>query len=254
SVERYIGMIVDITERRKAEAERAHLEEQLREAQKMESIGRLAGGVAHDFNNLLTVINGYSDVMLARLNKKDPLRLSLAEIRKAGERGAELTTQLLAFSRKQVTEPKPVNLNQLIHENQEMFGRLIGEDVELVTNLEPAPGEVLADRGQIHQVLMNLIVNARDAMPEGGRLTLETKTAGLDEAQAATCPGAHPGIYVVLVVTDTGAGMDDNVRQRLFEPFFTTKAEGRGTGLGLSTVYGIVQQCGGWIAVESELG
>jgi PAS domain S-box-containing protein len=248
------GTVHDITERRQAEAERERLEEQLRQAQKLESIGRLAGGVAHDFNNLLTVINGYSDFLLEQMQEQDPLRSSLVEVRKAGERAADLTRQLLAFSRKQVVEPRPVNLNTLILDSREMLGRVVREDIEIVTELEPNPSEVMADPGRLHQVLLNLVVNARDAMPGGGRLTLRTSRLHLDPAAASLFPGAIPGFYAVLEVSDTGAGMSEEIQQRVFDPFFTTKGPGEGTGLGLSTVYGIVRQAGGWIKVESSPG
>jgi len=230
------------------------LEQQLRQAQKMESIGRLAGGIAHDFNNLLTVINGYSSLMLGRLDTRDPWWQSLNEIRKAGERAADLTKQLLAFSRKQVVEPKAIDLNRLVSENRDMLKRLIGEDVEFVTTLDPALGHVVADTGQFHQVLMNLVVNARDAMPTGGRLLIATENLEVTGESAAARTGAAPGNYASLIVADTGVGMSEEVRQHLFEPFFTTKGEGQGTGLGLATVYGIVRQHGGWVYVESEPG
>ena len=246
------GVSRDVTERNKTEEHRAKLQMQLLQAQKMESVGRLAGGVAHDFNNLLTVINGYSDLMLRRLDTHDPFHASLTEIRKAGGRAADLTRQLLAFSRKQVIEPKPLDLNQLISASRDMLSRLIGEDVEVAIHLARDLGYVFADSGQLHQVLMNLVVNARDAMPEGGRLTIETVRAGRDYANLP--PDAAPGEYALLTITDTGAGMDEETRKRAFEPFFTTKAEGVGTGLGLATVYGIVQQCGGWIDVASAPG
>ncbi|MCX6637306.1 MAG: PAS domain S-box protein, partial [Acidobacteria bacterium] len=244
----------DITERKRAERERALLEAELQQAQKMESVGRLAGGVAHDFNNLLTVINGHSDLMLGRLNEGDPLRNSLVEIRKAGGRAASLTQQLLAFSRKQIVEPKPVDLNQLVAETRDMLERLAGEDIELVTALAPGLGPVMADQGQLHQVLLNLVVNAKDAMPGGGRLTIETANVELDQDYAAAHSEIAPGPYVLLTVSDTGTGMDEETREHIFEPFFTTKGVGKGTGLGLSTVYGIVRQCGGWIWVYSEPG
>jgi two-component system cell cycle sensor histidine kinase/response regulator CckA len=236
---------VDVTEHRT-------LQEQYLQAQKLESIGRLAGGVAHDFNNLLTVINGYSDLALGRLQPADPLYAQLAEIRKAGRRAADLTQQLLAFSRKQVIQPRALDLNQVVTDSERMLRRLVGEDIELCTRLSPQAGWVMADPGQLHQILMNLAVNARDAMPDGGRLTIRT----CDESEAP--PGSRPpdilGRCSVLVVSDTGAGMDEGTRQRVFEPFFTTKGTGHGTGLGLSTVYGIVQQSGGRIEVVSEPG
>ena len=234
--------------------ERVALESQLRQSQKLESLGRLAGGVAHDFNNLLTVINGYSGLLLSKLEPNDAWWHSLDEIHKAGVRAAELTKQLLAFSRKQIAEPVPVDLNRLIQENQGFLKRVIGEDVEIVPLLCSNPGLVFADAGQIHQVLMNLAVNARDAMPQGGRLTIKTEVAGPDVSVPASDDRMARGPYVVMTVIDTGMGMDDDVRQHIFEPFFTTKEESKGTGLGLSMVYGIVQQSGGWIDCESELG
>lgn len=240
-----IGLIRDVTDR-------LATEEQLRHAQKMESVGRLAGGIAHDFNNLLTVINGYSDVMLHSLNKADPLWNSIDEIRKAGGRAADLTRQLLAFSRRQVVEPKPVSLNRLVTESWDMLGRLVGEDIEIVADLATEAGQVMADPGQLHQVLMNLVVNARDAMPEGGRLRIAISRVEVDQQTAASHSEGRPGSYVVLTVSDTGIGMSEETRQKIFEPFFTTKGEG--TGLGLSTVYGIVRQAGGWIEVDGGLG
>ncbi len=238
---------VDVTEHRV-------LQEQYLQAQKLESVGRLAGGVAHDFNNLLTVIGGYGNLALVSMAADDPLRSHIAEILKASDRAASLTSQLLAFSRKQVSQPRAMDLNALLIDSREMFARLVGEDVEIVTQLNHEPAFVLADPGQVHQVLMNLMVNARDAMPGGGRVTLETANVTLDEQFTELHPEVVPGSYVRLRVTDTGHGMDEETRQHLFEPFFTTKAQGRGTGLGLSTVYGIVRQGQGWIDVQSEIG
>jgi PAS domain S-box-containing protein len=244
----------DISDRKRAAAEQALLEAQLRQAQKMESVGRLAGGVAHDFNNHLTVINGYCDMLLASLPEGHPVRESVDEIRAAGERAAALTQQLLAFSRKQIAEPKPVSLNEVVADAGRMLRRLIGADIEIVTDLAAEPAVVIADRGQMNQVLMNLAVNARDAMPEGGKLVIETRLADVGEEFASLHPDARPGRFVVLSVSDTGVGMDQEVLQRIFEPFFTTKKTGAGTGLGLATVYGIVRQSGGWIAASSEPG
>jgi PAS domain S-box-containing protein len=249
-----LSSVRDISERKAAEAAKAKLEAELRQAQKLESVGRLAGGVAHDFNNLLTVINGYSGFLLNGLNDTDPLRPYAEEIRNAGERAAGLTKQLLAFSRKQVIEPRLLNLNSSIRDALPMLQRLIGEDIALTTRLGDSLGQVIADPDQIHQVLMNLVVNARDAMPDGGRLGIETANADLAEDDVAIQNDAVPGRYVLMTVTDTGHGMEEEIRQQVFEPFFTTKGFGKGTGLGLSTVYGITRQSGGWIDVRSELG
>lgn len=248
------GVIVDITASKEAEQARAHLEEQLRHAHRMESIGRLAGGVAHDFNNLLTTINGYADLMLGELEPGNPLRASLDEIRKAGERAAELTHQLLAFSRRQIIQPRRLALNSLIREDTNLLKRLLGEDIELAAILDPELGHIRGDQGQIHQVILNIAVNARDAMPQGGRLTLETRNVTIDEENAREHPSLQPGSYVMLSMSDTGVGMDSETKSRIFEPFFTTKEKERGTGLGLSMVYGIVEQSGGSILVDSEPG
>ena len=227
------------------------IEEQLRQSQKMEALGRLAGGVAHDFNNLLTVILIYSELLLQRLDPNDPLRNQIEEISKAGNRASSLTRQLLAFSRKQVLQPKVIHLNSVIEEMRDMLRRLIGEDVDLVTALDPDLDKVKADPGQIEQVIMNLAINSRDAMPRGGRLAIETANVVLDETNS---PRTHQGHYVMIKVSDTGCGMDRKTLSRVFEPFFTTKGEGKGTGLGLSTVYGIIDQSSGYIQVESEPG
>jgi len=244
---RLVGTITDITEKKR-------LEEQFRQAQKLESIGRLAGGIAHDFNNLLTVINGYGDLMLARMSAADALRPTVRRIREAGESAAELTRQLLTFSRKQISNPKPLSLNAVVEEAKTMLGRLVGEHIQVITRLLAAPDRVLADRSQIHQCLMNLVVNARDAMPDGGMLIIETGNAEVAPADLVSEAEPLPGAYVVLMVTDTGTGMDEATRSHIFEPFFTTKEMGKGTGLGLATVYGIVRQCNGFIRVESEPG
>ena len=249
-----LGMVTDITERKRAAEERSRLEQQLQQAQKLDSIGRLAGGVAHDFNNLLTVINGYADLLLRELKDEPSLRASVAEMRQAGERGAELTRRLLSFSRQQLTDPKPVDLNRLIADLGNMLRRLMGEDVEIVIVPGESLGWVNADAGQISQVLLNLAVNARHAMPDGGKLTVETRNIELDAPEAKRHPGLAPGCHVLLAVTDNGVGMDEETQQRVFEPFFTTKGIGEGTGLGLSIVYGIVKQSGGSIEVDTKSG
>ncbi len=241
----FVAVKEDITEKKQ-------LEEQLRQAVKMEAVGRLAGGVAHDFNNLLCIINGYSELLLRGLPPNDPTRGLLQEIRRAGERSASLTRQLLTLSRKQVVVPRVLDVNAVVLDIRKMLRRLIGEDVELRTDLDPSPGNVRADAGQLEQVLLNLTVNARDAMPRGGTLTLQTRNAG--GGQGPDGAGTRPGQYVMLAVTDTGCGMADEVQEHLFEPFFTTKGRDQGTGLGLATVYGIVTQAGGHIEVVSAPG
>jgi PAS domain S-box-containing protein len=238
----------DITERR-------HLEEQLRQSQKMEVVGRLAGGVAHDFNNILTAILGYSELLLSRFGAKGAGREELEQIAKAAERATALTRQLQVFSRKQALQPRVLNLNELVANIEKMLRRLIGEDIQLTTVLGPALGNVRVDPGQIEQVIMNLAVNARDAMGQGGKLIIETANTNLDEGYAAANQIAvRPGPYVMLAISDTGCGMNADVRSHLFEPFFTTKERDKGTGFGLFTVYGIVKQSGGDICVYSEPG
>ncbi len=237
----------DVTEKRS-------LERQLQVAQKMEAIGRLSGGVAHDFNNLLGVIIGYSQVLKKRLDSDSPLRDHAEEIEKAGQRAAALTRQLLAFSRQQVLAPTVLNLNTLLSDMGKMLPRLIGEDIDLVLQLDPALGSVKADQSQIEQVVMNLCVNARDAMPKGGKLVIATANVNLDEAFTSHHPGSRTGRFVVLAVTDNGTGMNAATMAHIFEPFFTTKEPGKGTGLGLATVYGVVKQSGGYIWVDSEPG
>ena len=244
----------DITERNRAEEEKTALQEQLRQSQKIEAIGRLAGGIAHDFNNLLTVIKGYSQLSLLETEEGGPLRENIEEIKKAAEKAADLTRQLLAFSRRQILEMKVLDLNNLLVDLDKMLHRLIGEDIGLITLLADDLGRVKTDPGWVEQIIMNLAVNARDAMPNGGKLTIETANVELDEAYARGHIAVKPGRYVMLSVSDTGVGMTPEVKQQVFEPFFTTKEKGKGTGLGLSTVYGIVKQSGGNIWVYSERG
>ena len=258
---RQYGIFVsrDITERKHAQRtlheseEKLRMsEDQLRMSQKLEAVGQLAGGVAHDFNNLLTVISGYSELVLSRLEETDDNRPKVEEIKRAAQRASTLTRQLLAFSRKQVLQPKLFDLNHLVSDMSKMLRRLIGENIEMTTVIGEAT-PINADPGQIEQVLMNLVVNARDAMPNGGRLTIETARVEIDEAYASTHLSVQAGPYIMLAVSDTGSGIDAETRKHIFEPFFTTKEQGKGTGLGLSTVYGIVKQSGGHIWLYSEL-
>ena len=239
--------LVDITERKQ-------LEQQLWQSQKMDALGSLAGGVAHDFNNVLTAILGYADLVLLDLPADSPHRKDLDEISRAAQRAGDLTRQLLTFSRRQPIEPRVLRLNDVVADTDKMLRRLIGQEVQLVTVLAPTLGTIRADPSQVHQVLLNLAVNARDAMPDGGTLTIETHEVDIDGAYAQEHVDAQPGAYALLAVSDTGTGMDAATRARVFEPFFTTKEKGKGTGLGLATVYGIVRQHGGHISLYSEIG
>ncbi len=243
----YRGVDRDITERKR-------LEEQLLQSQKIEAVGNLAGGIAHDFNNLLTIISGYSQLTLDRLNKDDPMRKNIKKIIKAGEQSATLTRQLLAFSRKQVLESKVLDLNTVVTDVEKMLGRLIGEDIKMNTVLEPELEHAKIDKGQIEQVIMNLVVNARDAMPDGGKITIKTENVVIDKELSKVIPEALPGRFVRFSIEDAGVGIDKAILDQIFEPFFTTKEVGVGTGLGLSVVYGIIKQHDGWINVYSEPG
>jgi signal transduction histidine kinase len=257
-----ISMIADVGlkigqfgERTRAEEALRQTEAQLRQAQKMEAVGRLAGGVAHDFNNLLTVIRGYSELVLGRLAPGDPARREMDEVKKAADRAAGLTSQLLAFSRRQFVAAKVLDLNALVMNMDGMLRRLLGEDVvELSAELDQKLWAIKADPGQIEQVIMNLAVNARDAMPTGGKLTIQTRNVTIGKGARRQTVMLEPGAYVLLEMRDTGQGMSEETQAHLFEPFFTTKEKGKGTGLGLSTVYGIVKQSGGTIAIESKMG
>jgi two-component system cell cycle sensor histidine kinase/response regulator CckA len=246
----FTAWIRDLTERRAAEEALRLSEVQLRQAQKMEAVGRLAGGVAHDFNNVLTAIFGYADLLLDAFPAEDARRADVEEIKRAANRAAALTRQLLAFSRKQVMQPRRVNLNEIIANIQTLLAKLVGDDIQLRVIADPSLGDVRADPGQLEQVLMNLSANARDAMPEGGTLTITTANAELQEDDASALVGIEMGTFVTLTVSDSGCGIAADVRPHVFEPFFTTKEQGKGTGLGLATVYGIVKQSGGWIYLE----
>jgi two-component system, cell cycle sensor histidine kinase and response regulator CckA len=246
-VEKLVIVNRDITERRQ-------LEQQLLLSQRLEAVGKLSGGIAHDFNNILGVIIGYSEALQQMMSADDPMREAVDEIEKAGQRAAALTQQLLAFSRKQVLEPKILNLNSIVADVEKMLRRLIGEDVDLEIISSPNLERIKADRGQIEQVILNLAVNARDAMPRGGKLKIETMNADLDESDARRNRYVVPGQYAMLQVSDTGTGMSAEVQSHIFEPFYTTKEQGKGTGLGLATVYGVVKQSGGYIWLESEIG
>jgi two-component system cell cycle sensor histidine kinase/response regulator CckA len=246
-VEKLVVVNRDITERKQ-------LEEQLHRSQKLEAIGRLSGGVAHDFNNILGLIIGYSEALQERVPPEDPYREAVDEIQNAGKRAAALTQQLLAFSRKQVLEPRILSLNTMIVDIEKMLRRLVGEDIQIELLLAPDTGTVKADRSQIEQVILNLVVNARDAMPDGGKLTIETGNWTLDRSTVLRHPYVIPGPYAMLKVTDTGCGMDAQLQSHIFEPFFTTKEKGKGTGLGLATAYGVIKQSGGYIWVDSEVG
>ncbi len=252
--ERVVELRTALAEKRRTEEVLVRTQQQLLHAQKMEAIGRLAGGIAHDFNNILSVILTCADMSLAQLEAAHPLHSELTEIRRAGERAADLTRQLLAFSRQQVMQPRVLDLSEVIRNMERMLRRILGEDVQLSVRAAPGLGRVRVDPSQVEQVLMNLVVNARDAMPQGGRLTIETTRVELDEGYAADHLGSRPGPHLMLAVSDTGHGMAPEVMAQIFEPFYTTKEKGKGTGLGLSTVFGIVQQSGGSIYVYSEPG
>jgi signal transduction histidine kinase len=240
-----------LAEREHTQAALQASEEQLRQSQKMEAVGRLAGGIAHDFNNILTAITSYAEFLLEAIPPEDPRSDDAREIRRAARRAATLTSQLLAFSRRQVRQPRVLDLNAVLTELEKILRRLIGEDVRLVLDLAPDPGSVKADQGQLEQVIVNLVVNASDAMPEGGTITLRTERMAVHATGVAAVRGLSAGDYLVLHVSDTGHGMDDATRARIFEPFFTTKAPGKGTGLGLATVYAIAEQSGGTVQVRS---
>jgi signal transduction histidine kinase/ActR/RegA family two-component response regulator len=244
----------DVTARLQAEEALRKSEEQLRQSQKLEAIGSLAGGIAHDFNNMLSVVLSYASLVLGELKPGDPLRADIEEIQHAGERAAEMTRQLLAFGRKQMLQPRVVDLNRLVAGMEKMLQRLLGAGIDLSLLPTAKLGKAFADPGQVEQIIMNLVVNARDALPRGGKVSIETADVVLDAAYAAQHAGVTPGPHVMLAVTDSGTGMDVETLAHMFEPFFTTKEQGKGTGLGLSTVFGIVKQSGGHVSVDSDLG
>lgn len=249
-----IQIAIDTTEQKQAEKEKEKVESQLHQAQKMESIGRLAGGVAHDFNNILSVINGYAELCLLKMEDSQPLRKEIEIILKSGERAARLTQQLLAFSRKQIIRQELLELNKIVDESHKMLARLLGEDIDIEINHGKGPFLIKADRSQLEQVVLNFAVNARDAMPSGGKLTIETANVSFDETYMKSHYNITPGDYVMLAISDNGHGMDEETKKHIFEPFFTTKEQGKGTGLGLATIYGIIKQNNGQIQVYSELG
>lgn len=251
---RFIAVIRDLTERKKAAEEMRQIRDALRHSQKMKAVGQLSAGLAHDFNNLLAVIIGFSDVLLGQFDSQDCAHHKVQEIKKAAKRAAALTTQLMSFARQQVVDPRVLDINAVVCDSCKLLESLLGREIELVLLLNPRVGYVLADTQQIEQVIINLSLNARDAMPKGGVLTIETANYEVTEAEAARRVPMAPGSYVKITVRDTGIGMDAGTQAHLFEPFFTTKALGQGTGLGLATVYGIVKQSGGFIWVESERG
>ena len=234
-----VGLVHELTEAKRSAAEKEQLQEQLRQAQKLESIGRLAGGVAHDFNNLLTIINGYAGLLASKLGAQAQLLGYVTEIQKAGDNAASLTGQLLAFSRKQVIRPRPLDLNSVVRDAERMLQRLMGEDIEFRTTLDPRPAWIMADPAQIHQVMINIAANSRDAMPDGGRFELITSNVEIVPPNSSNDRGAAPAHFVLTTLRDTGTGMTEEVRQNIFEPFFTTKQLGKGAGLGLATVYGM---------------
>lgn len=249
-----MGILRDVTERKQAETEKARLQQHFLQLQKTEAVGRLAGGIAHDFNNFLTAINGYSELVLMKIDDHNPLKREIEQIKKAGERAASLTRHLLAFSRSQPLQPQALDLNSVVRDMEKMLSRLIAEDIVLRTVLEPGLQRIKADPGQIDQVVMNMVVNARDAMHEGGEITVTTENVTLDKDRSALMPESRLGEFVCLSFADTGVGMSKEIVQHIFEPFFTTKEAEMGTGLGLSVVFGIVKQHQGWITVSSEPG